>query len=149
VDYTFSDDPGLVDLDVVHAYLAEESYWARGIPRAVLERAVANSLCIGAYLPGGELAAFARVVTDRATFGWLCDLFVVPAHRGRGLGRQLVRAVHAHPDLQGLRRFMLATADAHGLYRGEGYGPVQPELLMEISYPPERVYPADQLPVER
>src|SRR5215470_6807573 len=108
-DYEISDEAGRVDLDVVHEFLAEHSYWAKGIPRDVLRRAVAGSLNLGVYAcGGGPMVAYARVVTDRATFGWVCDLFVLPRHRGRGLGRGLVRAIREHPDLQGLRRLMLA-----------------------------------------
>jgi GNAT superfamily N-acetyltransferase len=140
MDFEISDDPARLDLDVIHGYLAGESYWARGIPRDVLERAVAGSLNLGAYDGDGRLAGYARVVTDRATFGWVCDLFVVAAYRGRGLGRALVRAIAEHPDLQGLRRLMLATADAHGLYESEGYRAVDPGIYLEIARSPEQLY---------
>jgi len=140
-DYEISDDTGRVDLDVVHEFLAEHSYWAKGIPRDVLRRAVAGSLNLGIYTRGdGPLVAYARVVTDRATFGWVSDLFVVPEHRGRGLGRWLVRAIREHPDLQGLRRLMLATADAHALYEPEGFRPAQQGIFLEIAVPPELLY---------
>jgi ribosomal protein S18 acetylase RimI-like enzyme len=146
--YEISDDADRIDVDVVHEFLAKDSYWARGIPRDVLERAMAWSLNLGAYTEasqgagqdGGQLAGYARVVTDRATFGWLCDLFVVPEHRGRGVARELVRAVRTHPDLQGVRRLMLATADAHGLYESEGYRLVPAGRFMEIAFSPERLY---------
>lgn len=138
MDYEISDDPGRLDLDVVHRFLAEESYWARGIPRDVLARAVAGSLNLGVYDVRGRLAGYARVITDRATFGWVCDLFVLPAHRGRGLGRRLVRAIAAHPDLRGVRRLMLATADAHGLYESEGYRLVEAGKYMEVAPTPRR-----------
>jgi GNAT superfamily N-acetyltransferase len=118
--YVISTDPGRLDLDRVHAFLAEESYWSPGVPRDVVERAVAGSLVFGAYR-GDEQVGFARVVTDRATFAWVCDVFVVPEHRGRAVGKLLVEAIVAHPDLSGIRRLMLATADAHGLYRQFGF----------------------------
>ncbi len=135
-DYTISDDLARLDFDVIHRYLSTESYWAQGLPREVLERSVAGSLPFGIYLEkdGGarEQVGFARVVTDRATFAWLADVFVLPAHRGRGLSKRLLATILAHPDLQGLRRFMLATWDAHGLYRQFGFAePARPDRLME------------------
>ena len=137
--YTISDDPVRLDLDVIHRYLSAESYWAKGIPRETVARSVAGSLCFGVYVdddqrePGtSPQVGFARVITDRATFAWLADVFVLPAHRGRGLSKQLLAAILAHPELQGLRRFMLATADAHGLYRQFGWKePARPQSLLE------------------
>ncbi len=135
-DYTISDDPARLDLDAVHRYLSAESYWAKGLPRETLERSVAGSLCFGVYDKENGQVGFARVVTDRATFAWLADVFVLPAHRGRGLSKRLMEAVLAHPDLQGLRRFMLATWDAHGLYRQFGFeAPARPDRLMERYQP--------------
>jgi GNAT superfamily N-acetyltransferase len=132
---TVSDDPARLDLDVVHGYLAR-SYWAAGIPRALVERSLAHSLCFGLYLPGerGERqAGFARVVTDRATFAYLCDVFVLEEERGRGLARLLVECIHAHPELQGLRRWLLVTRDAHGLYERFGWHVTpEPRQHMEI-----------------
>ncbi len=116
---TISTDRALLDVDFIHAYLSEESYWAKGRSRAVTERAIAQSLCFGAY-DGRQQVGFARVVTDYATFGWLCDVFVDDAYRGRGLGKQLVEAVVNHEELAGIRRLMLATRDAHDLYRRYG-----------------------------
>jgi GNAT superfamily N-acetyltransferase len=133
--YEISDDPTRLDLDVAHAYLAGESYWALGRPREVFERAVANSLCLGVYDGDGAMVGFARVVTDRATFAWLCDLFVLDAHRGQGLGKRLVEAVRDHQDLAGVRRVALATEDAHGLYRQYGYVAVDPTRFMELRRP--------------
>ena len=119
-----------LDVDLIHASLSE-TYWARGIPREVVERAIAGSLCFGGYL-GDRQVAFARVITDGATFGYLSDVFVLPERRGCGYARALVAAVLAHPDLQGLRRLMLATRDAHALYAGFGFAaPAKPEMLME------------------
>lgn len=137
--YTISDDPARLDLDVVHRYLSSDSYWARGLPREILERSVTGSLCFGIYLAkddagggAGEQVGFARVVTDRATFAWLADVFVLPAHRGRGLSKRLLETILAHPDLQGLRRFLLATADAHGLYRQFGWKELaKPQSILE------------------
>lgn len=123
--YEISTDRERLDLDVVHPYLSEEAYWSPGVARAVVERAVANSLCFGLYAPDGAQAGFARAVTDRATFAYLGDVFVLAAHRGRGLGVWLVETMLAHPDLQGLRRIELATVDAHGLYARFGFAPLR------------------------
>jgi GNAT superfamily N-acetyltransferase len=112
--YSMSTDRTRLDTALVHRYLSSDSYWARGVPLEVVQRAISNSLCFGLYQREQQIG-FARVVTDAATFGYLADVFIVPGHRGLGLGRQLIAAVMAHPDLQGLRRFMLAPRDAHGL----------------------------------
>ncbi|MGH8777183.1 MAG: GNAT family N-acetyltransferase [Jiangellaceae bacterium] len=121
--YEASDDPRRLDLDVVHGYLTT-SYWSPGVTRTTMERAVRGSLPMGLYAPDGTQAGFARAVTDRATFGWLADVFVLPDHRARGLSRFLVTALLEHPDLTGLRRWMLATADAHGVYEPLGFAPL-------------------------
>jgi GNAT superfamily N-acetyltransferase len=118
-DYTLSDDPARLDLDVIHGFLSQ-SYWSPGIPRETLARALANSLCFGVYL-GTTQVGFARLVTDRATFAYLADVFVLEPHRGRGLSRALMELIMAHPEVQGLRRWLLATRDAHGLYRKFGF----------------------------
>ena len=139
--FTISTDPARLDVAAVHRYLSEESYWARHIPYDTVARALANSLCFGAYALDGRLAGFARVVTDRATFAWLCDVFVLPEFRGQGLSKQLVGIVLAHPDLQNLRRHLLATLDAHGLYQQQGYTPLKnTERWLEIAHPDP--YPA-------
>jgi GNAT superfamily N-acetyltransferase len=118
----------------VHAFLTR-SYWAQGVPREVVLRSVRHSLCFGAY-DGGRQVAFARVITDRATFAYLADVFVVESHRGRGIARRLMSVIRAHPDLQGLRRWSLATRDAHGLYRQFGFTPLaSPGLWMELHDP--------------
>ena len=122
-DYVVSDDPARLDLTVVHAFISGESYWAAGIPQATLERAIENSLCFGIYREARQVG-FARVVTDRSTFAYLCDVFVDPTHRGMDLGKWLVECVVAHPDLQGLRRFCLMTRDAHDLYKRYGFKPM-------------------------
>src|SRR5688500_11848723 len=114
-----STDPADVDLDVVHGFLATDAYWCPGIPRDVVARAVANSLCFSALLDGRHVG-FARVIGDRATFAYLADVFVLPAFRGRGISKAIMAAIDAHPELQLLRRFMLATADAHALYAQQG-----------------------------
>ncbi len=128
-------DPARIDVDVVHGFLSEQAPWSLGIPRAVVERSVANSLCFAALASEAgatSLAGFARVVTDRATFAYLCDVFVLPAWRGRGIARAMLAAIDAHADLQGLRRILLFTRDAHGLYARHGFAPLtHPERGME------------------
>jgi GNAT superfamily N-acetyltransferase len=131
-EYTVSTDPGDLDRDVVYRYLHDEAYWSKGISRETFDRALDNSLNFTARR-GTTLAGFARVVTDRATFAWLCDVFVLPAHRGRGVSRRLMDAVMAHPELAGLRNFLLATRDAHGLYEKFGFTPLaEPRRWMVI-----------------
>ncbi|WP_299394666.1 GNAT family N-acetyltransferase [Pelagibius sp.] len=128
-DYEVSTDPGRLDMTVVHGFL-ETAYWSKAIPRETVVRAVAGSLNFGLYGPNGQLG-YARVVTDKATFAWICDVFVLEAARGQGLGQWLIACIMGHPALQGLRRWMLATADAHDLYRPFGFEiPVEPERLM-------------------
>lgn len=116
---TISTDKTKLDVAAIHEFLSERSYWAAGRPRSVIERSIANSLCFGVY-DGEKQAGFARVVTDYATFAWLCDVFILEDYRGRGLGKWLVEAVISHPALAGLRRICLATYDAHELYRRYG-----------------------------
>lgn len=134
--FVISTDPAAVDVDVVHRFLSEESYWARGIPYDVVARSVEHSLVFGVYDEGGAQVGFARAITDRATTAYVADVFVLPEHRGRGLGVWLIGCMRAHPDLQGLRVWRLATADAHGLYEKHGFRPLaHPERLMEIIDP--------------
>ena len=121
VAYEISTDRGRLDIPRVHRFLSTEAYWSPGVSREVVERSIENSLCFGVYTEGGEQVGFARAVTDRATFAWIADLYVEEGHRADGLGKRLVTAIREHPDLQGLRRIMLATADAHGLYRQFGF----------------------------
>jgi len=129
--YSISSDRARIDVDAVHAYLAR-AYWSPGVPRDVVARAIAHSLCVGLFL-GEEQVGFARAVTDRATFAYLADVYVLEAHRGRGLGKALIAALMAHEDLQGLRRMLLATRDAHALYGGFGFGPLaDASRMMEI-----------------
>jgi GNAT superfamily N-acetyltransferase len=126
------EQPSDADLDLIHRGLTD-SYWSPGIPRAVVAKAFAHSLCALARDEKGALVGFARVVTDYATFAWLCDVMVLPGRRRAGLGRDLVRTLQAHPELSALRRWMLGTRDAHGVYTALGFGPVAaPERLMEI-----------------
>ena len=134
--YEISSDSGRLDAAAIHAYLTR-SYWSPGIPLDSVERALRNSLCFGVYeSSSGAQVGFARVVTDYATFAYLCDVYVLEAHRGRGLAKWMMREVMAHPALTGARRIMLATRDAHGLYRHSGFAEVgQSRTLMEIVRP--------------
>lgn len=132
--YSISTDTEAMDLDAVHAFLAR-SYWARDVPQEIVARAMRGSLCFGLFHEGAQIG-FARAVTDRATFAYMADVYVLEAHRGRGLGKWLIEVMLAHPDLQGLRRFMLGTRDAHGLYAQLGFAPLaRPEIFMEINHP--------------
>jgi len=129
--FSISSAPQDQDLDVIHRYLSEQAPWCLGIPKATLAQAMAHSLCFGAFR-GGAQVGFARVVTDRATFAYLCDVFVLPEQQGQGCSRALMDAVMAHPDLQGLRRFLLATSTAAGLYAKYGFTPsAKPQAFME------------------
>jgi GNAT superfamily N-acetyltransferase len=124
-------DRSRLDLDVIHGFLTT-SYWARGVPREIVARSMENSLCFGAF-DGDRQVGFARVISDRATFAYICDVFALESDRKRGIGKSLMAAIMAHPELQGLRRRMLATRDAHGLYRQFGFGaPAHPERQMEV-----------------
>jgi predicted GNAT family acetyltransferase len=129
--YHVSTDPARLDLGLIHRFLANDSYWARGISRELVERSIAHSLNFGLYHDQSQIG-FARVVTDYATYGYLNDVFVLPAHRGQGLGVWLLECVVAHPELQTLLRFGLATRDAQRLYQKVGFTPlVYPERHME------------------
>lgn len=130
-----SNDQARLQIDVIHRFLSRQSTWAIGIPREVVERSIVNSLCFGGY-ENNQQIAFARVVSDYASFAYLMDVFVLPEHRGRGLSLQLMRAVIAHPQLQGLRRFMLASSNARGLYQHFGFRQLaNPDIMMEINVP--------------
>jgi GNAT superfamily N-acetyltransferase len=127
-----STDRARMDIDAIHRYLSEESYWAKGIPREACERSIANSLCFGAFDDGAQVG-FARVITDCATFAYLADVFVLPSHRGRGISKRIMEAVMAHPDLRGLRRWHLVTRDAHSLYARFGFAALEaPERHMAV-----------------
>lgn len=134
-EYELTTDRAKVDVDLVHRFLTTDSYWARGISRRRVETAIEESLVL-VIRHRDEQVAFARVVTDYATFAYLADVFVVPSHRGKGLGHWLVETALDHPLLRGLRRWCLATADAHGLYASHGFAPLSaPEEFMEITRP--------------
>jgi GNAT superfamily N-acetyltransferase len=137
--YRISTDAALLDRERIWRFLTE-SYWARGIPRDLLDRAIDRSLPFGLFAPDGTQAGFARAVTDGETFAWIGDLFVLTEHRGKGLGVWLTESLLAHPDLQGLRKTVLATADAHGLYERFGFTAADPERMLEINVPPEERY---------
>jgi len=123
-----------MDLDAIHAYLTR-SYWSEGISKELVSKAMAGSLCFGLF-DAGRQVGFARVVTDRATYAYLCDVYVLEDYQGRGLGTWMMRELMTHPDLQGLRRWALATRDAHGLYEKVGFAaPANPAGLMEIARP--------------
>ncbi len=130
MDIEISTDPERLDVAVIHRWLSEKSYWARGRPLEMVARSIANSFCFGVYLDGRQIG-FARVVTDWTTFAWLADVFILDDYRGRGYGKTLVAAVLAHPELQGFRRWLLATMDAHTLYTQFGFAPVPPDRFLE------------------
>lgn len=122
-DYEISRDRGRMDVDAIHAYLSR-SYWSPGVGRATVSRAIAHSLCIGAFHRRRQVG-FARAVSDYATFAWIADVYVLEPHRGRGLARRMIQTMLSWPELQGLRRTMLATKDAHGLYARWGFAPLE------------------------
>lgn len=129
------EQPSEADIDAIHAML-KDTYWSPGIPRESVARACANSMCAIARDDSGKLIGFARVVTDKATFAWLCDVVVLSGKQGKGLGRALVQTFLKHPDLQGLRRWLLGTKDAHGVYAPLGFTPLDaPERFMQIRNP--------------
>jgi N-acetylglutamate synthase-like GNAT family acetyltransferase len=128
--FELSTDPARMDLEAVHGFISQ-SYWGQGRSREVMGRAMDNAICFGVFRDGTQIA-FARVVTDRAVFAYLADVFVHPDWRGQGLSKWILEAVDAHPELQGIKRFLLATKDAHGLYEQFGFKqPEDPRLYME------------------
>lgn len=127
-----STEKSLLDIPLIHRFLSEESYWAKGISRELVERAIENSFCFGVY-SGDKQVGFARVMTDFVTFAYLADVFVLPEFRGKGISKELINFIKSYPELQGLRRWLLATVDAHGLYKQFGFTPLShPERFMEI-----------------
>ena len=134
-EFLVSSDPSRLDLDVIHAFLTN-CYWAKGITREVVARSVEHSLCFGVYDGSGAQVGFARVVSDFATVAYLGDVFVLESHRGRGLSKWMMECIMQHPDLQGLRRWILLTRDAHGLYSKFGFTPLKSaDRYMELHRP--------------
>jgi N-acetylglutamate synthase-like GNAT family acetyltransferase len=132
MSYEITTDKSRFDIDVIHRFLSTEAYWSQGIARETVERAIANSLCFGLF-DGEAQVGLARVVTDYVSVAYVADVFVLPSHRGRGLSKRLMETIRAHPDLQDVRRWILLTRDAHGLYRQFGFKPVSaPDRYMEI-----------------
>ena len=133
--FTISTDKDLLDLEMIYNYLSKESYLSKGIAVERVHTSIANSMCFGVYADGKQVG-FARVVTDKAIFAYLCDVFVLDSHRGLGLSKWLLQTILAYPELQGLKRWVLATADAHGLYKQFGFGPLsKPDNWMDIYTP--------------
>jgi len=133
--YLVSTDKLKIELQVVHSYLSNESYWAQGIPIETIKRCIDHSLCFGIYCDNSQVG-FARIISDFTTFAYLADVFVLPAHRGKGLSKWLMQIIMSYPDLQGLRRFLLTTMDAHELYRQFGFTEYpQPERIMTRNVP--------------
>lgn len=134
-DFLISTDRARLDLDVIHGFLTN-CYWAKGIPREVVARSIEHSLCFGIYDGSGEQVGFARVISDFATLAYLGDVFVLESYRGRGLGKWLMQCIMQHPTLQGLRRWILLTRDAHGLYQQFGFMPLKSaDRYMELHRP--------------
>jgi GNAT superfamily N-acetyltransferase len=139
--YTISTDPGRLDRELIAGFLHDQAYWARGIQREVVDRSIEHSLVFGLYR-GERQVGFARAVTDRATFAYLMDVFVVSAEQARGLGAWLIETVLDHPDLEGLRRFLVATETAHSLYERFGFRPLgeRAGLFLSIERPAGKLY---------
>ncbi|MGJ8647278.1 MAG: GNAT family N-acetyltransferase [Marinomonas colpomeniae] len=133
--YRVSSDTNDMDVSVIHEYVSR-SYWAKNIPLSTMETAMNNSLCFGVFTDAGDQVAFARMITDTATFAYLADVFVLEEHRGKGISKLIMENIMAHPKLQGLRRMALATSDAHGLYEQFGFKALaSPESFMELHQP--------------
>ncbi len=146
-DYTISTDPARLDVAAIYAYLSQ-AYWSQGRPQEVVQRSLENSLCFGVY-HGDAQVGLARVITDYATFAYLCDVYILDDHQGRGLGKWVISVVIEYPDLRSLRRFLLATRDAHGLYRQCGFSElVTPERWME-KFQPAMQTPPDETPTSK
>ncbi|CAH1658921.1 GNAT family N-acetyltransferase [Chelatococcus asaccharovorans] len=146
--YTLSTDRDRLDLDRVHRFLAEESYWARGVPRDCVARSIEGAMSLGLYC-AGEQVGFARLVTDCTRLAYLMDVFIDGAHRGQGLGSWLAQAIQTHPDLAGVTRWMLTTVDAHAVYERAGWRPLaHPERMMEVVKPMPRASEAADTTIE-
>lgn len=134
-DYWISTDRNRLDIDSIHQFLANKSYWSKDIPYSIVNKAVSKSLCFGVFMDDEQIG-FARVVSDYVTFAWLADVYILEEFRGMGLGKWMLEFIMSHPDLQSLRRWMLATRDAQGLYARYGFKPIQnPERFMENHQP--------------
>ncbi len=129
-EYEISTDKSRLDLSLIHDFLSGRSYWAKDIPLEVVRRSIEHALCFGVYLEGRQVG-FARVITDYATFAYVGDVFIIEDHRGKGLGKGLVKAIMEHPELQGLRLWLLGTMDAHGLYERYGFRKLADSPLLE------------------
>ncbi len=143
--YSITTDRTAMNIEMIHQYLSEESYWAKNISIELVKRSISHSLCFGVF-EANEQIGFARVISDITSFAYLADVFILPAKRGRGLSKWLIKTIHAHPDLQGLRRWMLMTKDAHGLYSQFGWEQVPDHLtirMMQIHHP-DVYLPANQ-----
>lgn len=133
-NYYISTDKTLLDIDAIHDFLSNRSYWSKGISRERVEKAMQNALCFGVFEDKNQVG-YARVITDYATFGYVADVFILENHRGKGLSKALMKTITEHPELQNLRRLLLATADAHGLYAQYGFNLLEkPERWMEIRH---------------
>ncbi|MEC4726276.1 GNAT family N-acetyltransferase [Shewanella sp. D64] len=133
--YRISNELNEMDIDVIHAFISK-SYWAKDIPKSVLQKALVHSLCFGVFTNDKQQIGFGRLITDRATYAYLADVFIIDEYRGLGLGKALMTNIVSHPDLQGLRRMVLSTRDAHGLYAKFGFKPVpNPEVFMQVWQP--------------
>ena len=134
-NYIISTDVSKLDVNIIHRYLSAESYWAKGIPKNIVEKSIANSLCFGLFyndeqtIPNGRQVGFARLVTDKATFAYVADVFILEAHRGKGLSKWLIKTIQLHPELQNLRRWLLTTKDAHGLYEQLGWKKIPDDYM--------------------
>lgn len=129
--YTISTDPARLDVETIHQYLSSDSYWAKNIPLDTVRRSLQHSFCFGVY-HGKKQVGLARLVTDKTTFAYLCDVFILPEHRGKGLSKWLLSVIHTHPDLQGFRRWLLGTKDAHGLYAQFGWTRLPEDVVPRI-----------------
>lgn len=136
-NYTISTNPALIQVEVVQQYLSQDSYWAKNIPLELVQKSIEGSLCFGVYENSHQIG-FARLITDKATFAYLADVFILAEHRGKGLSKWLMATIHAHPELQGLRRWLLGTKDAHTLYEQFGwtrFGEEQMHRFMQLHNP--------------
>lgn len=130
-DYLISTDPSKLNLEVIHKYLSQESYWAKDIPFETVEHSIENSLCFGLFHQQEQIG-FARLITDKSTFAYLADVFILKEHRGNGLSKFLMATIQSHPELQNLRGWLLRTKDAHSLYEQFGWNKLTEEQLQRF-----------------